>query len=118
VKAQPEPAEAVSIVELRGVARELLSSVGAAGHLARTLVRERDLRAVLVAIAADGTMAEHHATGTATVQMLFGQVRVRLPDKVVELTDGELIPIAGGVVHEVVAVTDSAFVLTFAYDAS
>jgi quercetin dioxygenase-like cupin family protein len=114
--AQPEPAAAVNVMNPLGAARDLLSGVEAGGHAARTLVREPDLRVVVVAMSPDATMSQHQSPGTASVHVLFGRLRVRLPDQVVELSDGELVPIAGGVVHEIVALTESAFVLTLAYD--
>jgi quercetin dioxygenase-like cupin family protein len=61
------------------------------GHTARTLVREPDLRLVLVSMNAGARMAEHQADETAAVHTLRGHVRLHLPDQVVDLPSGRLL---------------------------
>ena len=60
---------------------------------------------------AGATLAEHHASDTATVHVLHGDLRVRLNDRVVELGAGHLLPLERGLAHGVEAIAESAFVL-------
>lgn len=85
------------------------------GHVARTLVRVADLRVVLIVLAAGGHVAEHTAGETASVHLLAGKVRLKLPDREVELGPGELLVLDRGLPHDVTAVADSAFLLTLAW---
>ena len=85
------------------------------GHTARTLVREPDLRIVLVAMKAGARIAEHRADETASVHALRGHVRLRLPDKVVDLPAGRLLVLEKGLRHDVEAMQDSAFLLTLGW---
>lgn len=84
------------------------------GHAARTVIRETDLRVVVIAMRAGATLAEHHASATATVHVLHGQLHVRLDEHTVELAADQLLPIERGLAHEVVAIEPSAFVLVLA----
>jgi quercetin dioxygenase-like cupin family protein len=85
------------------------------GHTARTLVREPDLRIVLVAMKAGGRIAEHRANDTASVQTVRGHVRLRLPDSIAELPAGQVLVLERGLRHDVEAVAESAFLLTLAW---
>lgn len=116
MKSQPEAAHAGRVVDLAEVARELRAVVDASsvGHAARTVLREPDLRVVVIAMRAGATIAEHHASDTAMVHVLHGRLRVRLGDRVVELGADHLLPIERGLAHDVVAVGASAFMLVLA----
>jgi quercetin dioxygenase-like cupin family protein len=85
------------------------------GHTARTLVREPDLRVVLVVMKGGGIIKEHRAHETASIHMLSGHARVRLRDRVVDLTSGRLLVLEGGLLHSVEAVDESAFLLTLGW---
>lgn len=82
------------------------------GPAGRTLVKESDLRIVLMALKADARLQEHHASGPISVQVIAGTVRVRLPNNSVELTVGQLFAVESGIRHDVEALEDSAFLLT------
>ena len=82
------------------------------GHTARTLVRELDVRLVVVVMKAGARMADHRANETATIHVLTGQVRLQLPDRSPELSAGQLLVLEAGVQHEVEAITDCSFLLT------
>ena len=85
-----------------------------AGHDAKTLVKEADLRLVLIALKAGGRLAQHETAGRAVIHLLQGQLRVRPSDLVKELMPGDLLAMERDVAHEVEAVDDSAFLLTVA----
>ena len=82
------------------------------GHTARTLLRLDDLRVVLVVMKAGSRIKEHQADGSACIHALCGHLRVRLPDRTVDVPAGRLLALAGGLRHDVEAVADSAFLLT------
>ena len=78
----------------------------------KTLVKEPDLRIVLMALKAGGRMEDHRASGPISVQGIEGRFRLRLPSGDMELTAGELVSLEPGIPHEVFAVEDAAFLLT------
>lgn len=85
------------------------------GHTARTLVREPDLRLVLIVMKAGGRMAKHRVDQTASVHALSGHARLHLPDGVADLSAGLLLVIDRDVEHDVEAVADSTLLLTFGW---
>jgi quercetin dioxygenase-like cupin family protein len=86
------------------------------GHAARTLVREPDLRIVLLVMKADGRIAEHRADETASIHALGGHLRLHMPDRVVDLPAGRLLVLERGILHDVEAVLESAFLLTLGWE--
>ena len=85
------------------------------GHTARTLVREPDLRIVLVAMKAGARIAEHRANETASIHTISGHVRLHLPEEVADLPAGRLLVVERGRRHDVEAVDESAFLLTLGW---
>lgn len=90
---------------------------GRDGHTARTLVRESDMRIVLIVMKAGARLAEHEASDTASIHALTGHLRLRLPDALTELQSGRLLVLERGLRHDVEAVVDSAFLLTLGWRA-
>jgi len=115
--ATQEIAGDVGIFELEMLSAELRSSEAYAqnGQAARTIVRTADLRQVLVVLAAGKTTSEHHASVTASLQVLTGQLRVELPERGLEVQRAGLIVFAAGTQHSVRAQVDSAFLLTLGW---
>jgi quercetin dioxygenase-like cupin family protein len=115
--AKPESPEHGITFDLGALEREMREeeSYRREGHTARTLVRAPDLRVVLVAIKGGGRIAEHHASESASVHTISGQVRLHLPDRTVELPAGRILVLGRGLRHDVEATTDSAFVLTLGW---
>ena len=101
---------AAELADLRRSARP-----GRHGVHARTLVKQSDLRAVLVALEPGGRLAEHHAPGSITVQVLVGRLRFGAAGRVVDLAAGQLLTLSGAIAHEVEATEESAFLLTIAW---
>ena len=58
------------------------------GPVGKTLVKEPDLRLVLVAMKATGRMEEHDASGPTSIQAVRGRVRLTLRDRIEELAAG------------------------------
>jgi len=82
------------------------------GPAGRTLVKEPDLRIVLMALKAEAGLSEHHASGPISIQVIEGGLRVRLPNTSAELRVGQLLAVESGMRHDVEAIVDSVFLLT------
>jgi quercetin dioxygenase-like cupin family protein len=85
------------------------------GHAARTLVREPDLRLVLVVLKAGGRMAEHRVDQTFSLHALRGHVRLHLPDGMADLAAGRLLVLGRDLAHDVEAIEESALLLTIGW---
>lgn len=79
-----------------------------------TLVKQGGLSVVLTHLQAGGTIAEHSAPGTTTVQVLDGQVRIQVSDETLDVPAGRLIAFDARVRHSVEAIKDSTLLLTLA----
>ena len=86
-----------------------------AGRSAKTLVKEADLRVVLMALRRGVAMDPHQATGPITIQAVSGQFRVNLLDQHINLAPGQFIALEATLRHSVTAVEDGAFLLTVAW---
>lgn len=82
------------------------------GPSGRTLLKEPDLRIVLMTLKAGGRMEEHSASGPTSIHVLEGVIRVHLPESQADLGPGSLLTMESAVRHEVEALEDSAFLLT------
>jgi quercetin dioxygenase-like cupin family protein len=87
------------------------------GPSSKTLVKHPDLRIVLLAMKKSMVMKEHSTAARISVQTLIGHIRLRLPDRTVELSPGQLLVLDQCVPHDVEAEEDSAFLLTMAWQA-
>jgi quercetin dioxygenase-like cupin family protein len=85
------------------------------GHNATTLVKEPDLRIVLIALRAGGRLERHQVAGQISVQTLAGHVRLHTPGETVDLPVGRLASLERHVPHDVEALEESAFLLTIAW---
>lgn len=83
---------------------------------ARTLVEEPNLRLVLVVMKRGARLRQHHTNGRVTVHTLAGCVRMRLPDRVEELSAGQLLTFDRDLAHDLEALEESAFFLTIAWE--
>lgn len=116
---KPDTIERGAVFDLTAIEGEMRSEEAYErdGHTARTLVRENDLRIVLIVMRAGARMAEHQANETASIHVLGGRVRLRLPDGDADLTAGRLLVLERGLRHDVEAVSESAILLTLGWDA-
>ena len=122
--ARPESPEFGTIFDFATIDQEMRSEEAYVreGHTARALVREHDKRVVLIAMKAGARIAEHTAHETVSFQSLSGCLRLQLPrlarqreDRIVDLPVGRLLVLERGNEHDVEAVGDSAFLLTFGW---
>lgn len=79
-----------------------------------TLWKGPAMRVVLVALHAGGALAEHHADGPISVQVLEGRIDFITDGVSKSLGEGQLVTLHGGVRHRVQAHTEAAFLLTLA----
>ncbi|HET8889934.1 MAG TPA: hypothetical protein VFQ41_13615 [Candidatus Angelobacter sp.] len=86
-----------------------------AGRSAATLVKHGDPRLVLVAMRANSHMHEHKTSARISIQTIAGHIRLRLGEKSVDLPAGHLLVLDQALSHDVEALEDSAFLLTFSW---
>ena len=82
---------------------------------AKTLVKDADLRVVLIALRAGMRMEEHHAPGRITIQTIVGRLALRVAGQTVDLPMGHLLTLGPAIPHDVEAREESAFLLTIAW---
>ena len=85
------------------------------GRSSKTLAKYPDFRIILVLMKAKTQMTEHRAEGRVSIHHLRGTIRVHLPDQKVNLSAGQLLVLDCGVLHNIEAVEESAFLLTIAW---
>lgn len=101
------------MTDLMAVAAELADRARneTSGRAARSVLHGDRLRAVLVALAEGGALADHTAPGPACLQVLAGELELRCGGEALVLAAGELTPVPEGV-HSVHARGQCAFLLT------
>ena len=116
---RPEPTHRGAVFDLAAIDAEMRreEAYRRDGHTARTLVREEDMRIVLVVMRAGARIAEHRANDTASILVLSGTLRLRLPENAADLPAGRLLVLERGLRHDVEAVLESAFLLTLGWEA-
>ena len=85
------------------------------GPSSTTLVKHPDLRIVLLTMKKKMCMHQHSTAASISVQTLEGHIRLRLPDRTVELPAGQLLVLDQCVPHDVEAEEDSVFLLTLSW---
>lgn len=85
---------------------------------AKTLVKEADLRIVVVALRRGGRMEEHRAPGCISIHTLTGHLRLFVRGLTIDLLAGQILVLDPNVVHEVEAVDESTFLLTMVWPMS
>lgn len=84
-------------------------------HNAKTLVKEPDLRIVLVAMKDGMRLATHQTAARIAIQTMVGSVRVHLPNQTLDLPTGHVVALEANIPHDVEALGESAFLLTVAW---
>lgn len=83
-----------------------------------TLLKQPGFRVVLIAVQAGSTIAEHKTNCALGIELLEGEVEVRLGDDVFTLGAGQLLTLRPGIEHAIRSPGESAFLLTVAGDAA
>jgi quercetin dioxygenase-like cupin family protein len=84
------------------------------GHNARALVKNDDLRIVLVDMNTGARMADHRTDSRVSIHVLTGKVSVGVDGGRRTLTAGHLLALDGCLPHEVEALEPSTLLLTLA----
>jgi quercetin dioxygenase-like cupin family protein len=85
------------------------------GRSSKTLAKYPDFRIVLVLMKANTQMKEHRAEGRISIHQLMGKICIHLPHQRVNLAVGQLLVLDCGMVHDVAALEESAFLLTVSW---
>jgi quercetin dioxygenase-like cupin family protein len=87
------------------------------GRHSRTLIKDADLRVVLIALRAGARLEEHHAPGRITIHALDGHLHVGVAGQSIDLLRGQIVTLGPTIRHDVQALEESAFLLTIAWPA-
>jgi len=85
------------------------------GRSSKTLAKYPDFRIVLILMKGGTRMRQHRAEGRISIQQLKGQVCIHLADRKVTVSTGDLLVLDCGVLHDVEALEESAFLLTISW---
>jgi quercetin dioxygenase-like cupin family protein len=85
------------------------------GRSSKTLAKYPDFRIVLILMKRGSRMRQHRSEGRISIQQLKGEVRIHLADRKVTLSTGHLLVLDCGVLHDVEALEESAFLLTISW---
>ena len=88
------------------------SSYLSTDHAATTILKRPGIRVVLVALRAGGRMPEHHQDSPIAVQVLAGHIRFGVEGQSLDLSPGHLVGLADSLPHQILALEESAFLLT------
>lgn len=113
----------MSTFDLAGeVARLWAGDAARGGRASAVLVKEPDLRVVLMVVKGGAHVPEHKASGRLAVQTVQGHVRLEVAREAgresVDMPAGRVLVLEPGVPHDVEALEDSAFLLTIAWPAA
>ena len=95
--------------------RQLRASPIPHGHVAKTVLHNADLRVVLMVLQRGASIPRHHAKGSLIIQALDGRVIVTLLDSSFDLGPSTVLAIEPEIAHALVAIEDSALLLTIAH---
>ena len=93
---------------------QMRNSPRSAGHVGKTLLHDKDVRIVLMLLDRGAQIPTHRAKGALTFQGLEGRMIITLLGTSFDLAPGQLLAIERNVAHALVAVEDSALLLTIA----
>ena len=85
------------------------------GQNTKTLVKYDDLRVLLTVLKAKVRISEHKTEGRISVQIISGHLRMTASRRTFDLRPGSLLALDSGILHDVEALEDSAFLLTIAW---
>jgi quercetin dioxygenase-like cupin family protein len=80
-----------------------------------TLLKTPSICVMLLALHKGARMRSHEVNGSMTLLVLDGSVRFVVGETISDLEPDSLLSLEPGILHEVVAVEDCAFLLTIAY---
>ena len=105
----------IARLDLEEEIRRMRASPKPGGHVGKTLLRSADMRLVLMILERGTGISDHQADGSLTIQALDGRVIVSLLESSFDLASGQLLTIERGIPHALIAIEDSAILLTIAW---
>ncbi|HKA17625.1 MAG TPA: hypothetical protein VKN18_04845 [Blastocatellia bacterium] len=85
------------------------------GHNSKTLVKQPDLRIVLIALKKGVRLEKHKADARISIHMLSGRAKLQLPEEIVDLDAGHLLVLDRALEHDLEAIEQSAILLTISW---
>ena len=85
------------------------------GRNSKTLVKQPDLRIVLMALKKGGRLENHSTDARTSIHTVKGHVKLQLPEQTVDLPDGHLLVLDRALVHDLEALEESAILLTISW---
>ena len=85
------------------------------GAMDFTLIKYDDFRVILTALQANVRVPEHKTEGRITIHVLSGHLQVKASGRTFSLRTGGVLALDRGILHDVQAVEESAFLLTIAW---
>ena len=85
------------------------------GRSSKTLAKYPDFRIVLILMKANTQMDQHRAEGRVSIHQMLGKMCLHLPDQDVTVSAGDLLVLDCGVLHNLEASEESAFLLTISW---
>lgn len=85
------------------------------GRISKTLVKHSDFRIVLMFMKAGTLMQEHKTDARISIHALSGRLLIKLDRQTVELPAGHLLVLEKGLLHDVKALEESAFLLSISW---
>lgn len=105
----------IARLDLEEEIRSMRTSPRPGGHLGKTLLRTADVRLVLMILDHGARIPDHRTDGSLTIHALDGRVIVTLLESSFDMSSGQLLAIEPGISHALVAIEDSAVLLTIAW---
>jgi quercetin dioxygenase-like cupin family protein len=104
----------VQVVDLAAAAAKLRAEPHApvSGHRQIALMRHGPVTVILIVFDAGGLLKEHQAEGVLTIHVLSGRLQVVVDEEAREMAAGELMALAAGMPHSVLALAPSEMLLT------
>ena len=81
-----------------------------------TVFKSDTMRVLLIGLHKDGMLKPHTANGDITVQTLSGRMIFKTPKGETELCTGQMIALHSNIEHSVVALEESFFLVTLAFN--
>ncbi len=85
------------------------------GRSSKTLAKYPDLHVVLILMKAHTRLGQHHVDARISIQLVQGRIRIHLPDRNADLRAGDLLTLDYGILHNLEALEESAFLITISW---
>jgi quercetin dioxygenase-like cupin family protein len=105
------------LLDVETESRSVLAEAGAAaaGHAARTLVKEGPLRVLILGFKPGSALREHSTPGPLTIHCLAGTVTVTAASREQKLDAGKALLVGASVKHSLAAGAEAVLLLTIAW---